>query len=89
MILASVAPYLFYQINKKWLAGVQAIVVIGMWIYGINISLLGIEPAIFSLTWTSFYLSFILAEVAWIMFIIYVVKNTDQPAINKNPSSQM
>lgn len=78
MILASVAPYLFYQLNKKWLAGVQTILVVGMWLYAINTHLLGINPGMFSITWSSFYLSFLLAEVAWIMFIIREVKASEK-----------
>ncbi|SEQ16193.1 hypothetical protein [Piscibacillus halophilus] len=82
MILASVAPYLFYQLNKKWLASLQAILVVGMWFYAINISLVGVTPGVFSITWSSFYLSLILAEVAWVMFIIHVVKTTEKTTLS-------
>ncbi|MFD2637908.1 hypothetical protein [Piscibacillus salipiscarius] len=82
MILASVAPYLFYLLNKKWLAGVQTVLVLGMWVYAINTHLIGIDPGMLSLTWMSFYLSFILAEVAWVMFIIREVKSSEKTSLS-------
>ncbi|TFB21820.1 hypothetical protein E3U55_08335 [Filobacillus milosensis] len=78
MILSSVTPYLFYRLNKKTLAGIQFVSLFGMWMYYINISFLGTDPGMFSLSWSAFYLSLILAWVAWIMFIIHLVKSNEK-----------
>ncbi|WP_279401314.1 hypothetical protein [Piscibacillus salipiscarius] len=56
----------------------QTVLVLGMWVYAINTHLIGIDPGMLSLTWMSFYLSFILAEVAWVMFIIREVKSSEK-----------
>lgn len=73
MLLATLTPFLFIQSNKKKLAVVQTVMLVGMWLYYFEAQF-QVAPAAFSITWSMFYLSLILAEVAWVMFIIRMVK---------------
>ncbi|GAA0614171.1 hypothetical protein GCM10009001_34310 [Virgibacillus siamensis] len=73
VVLATLTPFLFIHLNKKIPAALQAILVIGMWFYYLEAAFF-VAPGAFSLTWSMFYASLILAEVAWIMFIIRMVK---------------
>ncbi|MEW9677946.1 hypothetical protein ABRT01_17635 [Lentibacillus sp. L22] len=76
MVLATLTPFLFIHLNKKILAVVQTVMIIGMWLYYFE-ALFHTAPPAFSIMWIMFYLSMILAEVAWVMFIIRVVKTSD------------
>lgn len=80
MLLATLTPFLFIHLRRKVLAVVQTVLLVGMWVYFIG-AMFQTAPAAFSITWSMFYLSLILAEVAWVMFIIHMVK---QPATSKN-----
>lgn len=80
LLLATLTPFLFIHLKKKVLAVVQSVLLVGMWLYFLEI-MFQTAPAAFSLTWSAFYLSLIIAEVAWVMFIIHMVK---QPLIHKN-----
>ncbi|WP_077325634.1 hypothetical protein [Virgibacillus siamensis] len=71
--LATLTPFLFIHLNKKIPAVLQAILVFGMWFYYLEAAFF-VAPGAFSITWFMFYGSLILAEVAWIMFIIQMVK---------------
>ncbi|ASN06125.1 hypothetical protein [Virgibacillus necropolis] len=74
MLLATLTPFLFIQSNKKTLAVLQTVMLVGMWLYYIEAQF-QTAPAAFSITWSMFYLSLILAEVGWVMFIIRMVKS--------------
>ncbi|WP_404452191.1 hypothetical protein LG329_17835 [Virgibacillus necropolis] len=76
MLLATLTPFLFIQSNKKTLAVVQTVLLVGMWLYYIEAQF-QTAPAAFSVTWFMFYLSLILSEVAWIMFIINMFTKTE------------
>ncbi|WP_430786545.1 hypothetical protein VBD025_14095 [Virgibacillus flavescens] len=69
MLLATITPYLFILLKKKVFAIVQSVSLVGMWIYFLEVMFQS-APAAFSITWSMFYLSLVLAEVAWVMFII-------------------
>ncbi|WP_449355127.1 hypothetical protein ACUL41_03040 [Virgibacillus natechei] len=73
MILATLTPFLFLRLNKKLYAAIQSILLLGMWVY-FYAAMFQTAPDPFSITWIMFYLSLIVAEVAWIMFIIYEIK---------------
>lgn len=73
MLLATLTPFLFIHMKKKILAVVQAVLLVGMWIYFLEL-MFQTAPAAFSIVWSMFYLSMIIAEVAWVMFIIHMVK---------------
>lgn len=73
MLLATITPYLFIRLKKRIFAIVQSVMLVGMWLYFLEVMFQS-APAAFSITWSMFYLSLILAEVAWVMFIIHMVK---------------
>ncbi|MBY7144626.1 hypothetical protein KFZ56_16520 [Virgibacillus sp. NKC19-3] len=73
MMLATLTPFLFLRLNKKLYAAIQSVLLIGMWFY-FFVAMFQTAPAPFSISWIMFYLSLIVAEVAWIMFIIDEVK---------------
>ncbi|HLR02029.1 MAG TPA: hypothetical protein VK111_04725 [Virgibacillus sp.] len=73
ILLASVAPFLFIYLRRKMLAALQFVLLAGMWVHFIMVAF-QTPPGIFSATWTMFYLSLLLAEVAWVMFFIYEIK---------------
>lgn len=73
ILLATLAPFLFVYLKRKTLAVVQSLLLIGTWIYFIA-AMFQTAPAVFSITWSMFYLSLLLAEVAWVMFIIHEVE---------------
>lgn len=73
MVLATLTPFLFIRLNKKIPAALQAILVIGMWFYYLEAAF-NVAPGSFSMLWIMFYGSLLLAEVAWVMFLIQVVK---------------
>jgi hypothetical protein len=75
MVLATLTPFLFIHLHKKILAVVQTVMLVGMWLYYFE-ALFHTAPLAFSLMWVMFYLSMILAEVAWVMFIIHIVKTS-------------
>ncbi|WP_010529757.1 hypothetical protein [Lentibacillus jeotgali] len=77
MLLSTVTPFIFFRLEKKIFAGVQSVLILGMWVYFIQVMFVAV-PAIFSITWLMFYGSLILAEVAWIMLIIDAVKIADK-----------
>ncbi|GGJ88525.1 hypothetical protein GCM10007063_08820 [Lentibacillus kapialis] len=77
MLLSTVTPFIFLQLHKKIFAGVQSVLILGMWLYFIQVMFVAV-PTVFSITWLMFYASLILAEVAWVMFIIDAVKTADQ-----------
>ena len=76
MLLASVTPFIFVQMKKLSLAIAQTVLLVGMWLYYFA-AVFQTAPAAFSITWTTFYLSLLLAEVAWVMFIIAAVKSSE------------
>lgn len=80
MLLATLTPFLFIHMKRKVLAVVQAVLLVGMWIYFLEL-MFQTAPATFSIVWVMFYMSLIIAEVAWVMFIIHMVKS---PAPFKN-----
>ncbi|ASK63839.1 hypothetical protein CFK37_17575 [Virgibacillus phasianinus] len=73
MLLATLTPFLFLHSKKKVMAIVQSVLLVGMWLYYIQAQFF-IAPGTFSVTWIMFYASLVLAEVAWVMFIIATVK---------------
>lgn len=66
MALATLTPFLLVQLNKKILAGIQAVMLVGMWFYFFGTMFHTVEA--FSILGVMFYASMILAAVAWIMF---------------------
>ncbi|SFB22104.1 hypothetical protein SAMN04488072_11062 [Lentibacillus halodurans] len=77
MLLATVTPFIFVQLKKKTLALIQSILLAGMWIYFIQVMFIAV-PAAFSITWIMLYASLIVAEVAWVMFIIKIVNTSEK-----------
>lgn len=75
MLLASITPFLFLQLKKTVLALVQTILLVGMWLYFFE-AVFQTAPAAFSISWLMFYASLFAAEVAWVMFIIRLVKTS-------------
>lgn len=73
MLLATITPFLFIHLNKKTPAVLQAILVIGMWFYYIEAAF-NVAPGLLSFLWIAFYGSLLLAEVAWVMFIVQSIK---------------
>lgn len=78
MIVASVAPFLSIHIRKYWFAGIQILLLIGMWIYFIESLGSTAVPGNFSILWFSFYASLVVSEIAYVMFAIYVVKKIQE-----------
>ncbi|KHE72393.1 hypothetical protein [Halobacillus sp. BBL2006] len=74
LVLATVTPFLFMQMKKPALAAVQSVLLVGMWVYFFQV-LYFTTPAAFSITWSTYYLSLVMAEVAWVMFVIAMVKS--------------
>ncbi|MBM7553850.1 hypothetical protein [Thalassobacillus pellis] len=74
MLLATVTPFIFLYLKRTVLAVVQSILLVGMWVYFFEVAF-ATAPAAFTVTWTMFYLCLIVAEVAWVMFIISLVKH--------------
>ncbi|GAB4074231.1 hypothetical protein GCM10028778_17340 [Barrientosiimonas marina] len=81
MLLASVTPFMFLYLKKYLLVGVQSMLLIGMWFYVIE-AMFFAAPSAFSITWLTFYGSLILAEVAWVQFIIRIVEDSKQYTTN-------
>ncbi|MFG6117504.1 hypothetical protein ACGTN9_20320 [Halobacillus sp. MO56] len=75
MLLASVTPFLFLQLKKTIFALVQTILLVGMWLYFIEV-VFQTAPAAFSIPWMMFYASLFVAEVGWVMFIIRLIKTS-------------
>ncbi|TGB04853.1 hypothetical protein [Halobacillus salinus] len=75
MLLSTVAPFLFLQLKKPSFAVAQTVLLVGMWVYYFQV-LFYTTPAAFSPTWGMFYLGLVGAEVAWVMFIIAMVKES-------------
>ncbi|WP_082232339.1 hypothetical protein [Halobacillus massiliensis] len=73
MLLATITPFLLIQMNKLTLAIVQSVLLVGMWLYFLEATF-NIAPGAFSYLWVFFYLSLFAAEVAYIMYVIYLVK---------------
>lgn len=81
MVLATLTPFLCIHLNKKILAVTQTVMLIGMWVYYFE-ALFHTAPHAFSIMWIMFYASMIIAEVAWVLFIMQIVKangNTTKP----------
>lgn len=76
MVLATVAPFLFIRLEKKILAVVQSVMLVGMWVYFFE-AVFHTAPHAFSTIWIMFYASMIIAEVAWIMFFGRIKKEFD------------
>lgn len=76
MVLATLTPFLFIHLNKKILAVVQTVMLIGMWVYCFE-AFFHTAPHAFSIMWIMFYASMVLAEFAWVKFIIQVIKGYD------------
>ncbi|WP_100011213.1 hypothetical protein [Lentibacillus sediminis] len=73
MLLATLTPFLFIRLGKRLYAIIQSVLLVGMWLYFFAV-MFQTPPAPFSFSWTMFYASLIVAEVAWVMFIISEVK---------------
>lgn len=75
MVLATMTPFLFIRVGKRLYAVIQSFLLVGMWIYYFS-AMFQTTPSAFSFSWTMFYASLIVAEVAWVMFIIDEVKTS-------------
>lgn len=75
LLLATVAPFMFMNLKRMTLAVIQTILLVGMWVYYFQ-ALFVEAPAVLSFPWLTFYLGFILSEVAWVMMIINIVHST-------------
>ncbi|HET7578713.1 MAG TPA: hypothetical protein VFK33_05465 [Bacillales bacterium] len=95
MIVATIAPFLTLHMRKYWFAGVQVILLIGMWIYFIQS--FHALPANFSVLWFAFYLSLVVSEVSYVMFAVYLAKKIQRELVearenredSKNPISDL
>ena len=76
MVLATLTPFLFIHLNRKIFAVVQSVMLVGMWVYYFE-ALFHTPPHLFSIMWIMFYASMIIAEIAWIQFIIRLIKGYD------------
>ncbi|HLR63227.1 MAG TPA: hypothetical protein VK097_12415 [Lentibacillus sp.] len=77
MVLGTVTPFIFLYLKKKSLAIVQTVLLIGMWLYFIQVMFIAV-PAVFSITWMMFYASLIMSAVGWILFIIDMVNTSEK-----------
>ncbi|MEN1967173.1 hypothetical protein WMZ97_03745 [Lentibacillus sp. N15] len=77
MVLATLTPFLFIHLKKKMLAVVQTVMIVGMWVYYYE-ALFHTAPHAFSIMWIMFYLSMIIAEVAWVLFLIRIIRTYDK-----------
>ncbi|SFE02299.1 hypothetical protein SAMN05216238_107101 [Lentibacillus persicus] len=77
MVLGTVTPFIFLYLKKKSLAAVQTILLIGMWLYFIQVMFMSVVPGAFSITWLMFYASLFLSAVGWVMFIINMVNTSE------------
>ncbi|WP_079528871.1 MULTISPECIES: hypothetical protein [Halobacillus] len=78
LLIATVAPFVFIHLKRTKLAITQTILLVGMWVYFFETMFIS-APSAFSITWSMFYLSLIVAEVAWVMFIIHVANTHEKP----------
>lgn len=74
MVVASIAPFLTIHIRKFWLAGIQVLLLIGMWTYFIQSFNSPSGWGGFSVLWLSFYASLVVSEIAYVMFAVYLAK---------------
>ncbi|HET7658483.1 MAG TPA: hypothetical protein VFK37_09340 [Bacillales bacterium] len=90
MIVASIAPFLYLHMKKYVFAGVQIILLIGMWIYFVQAINPATVPANFSILWFAFYFCLVISEIAYIMFAIYLAKKIQQELREKakNPRKE-
>ncbi|WP_101842086.1 hypothetical protein [Halobacillus sp. Marseille-P3879] len=82
LMLSTLTPFLFIKLKKMPLAVVQSVLLVGMWIYYFQ-AVFSTAPAAFSPLWIIFYGGLFVSQIAWIMFIIYVV-NTQDTKFNKS-----
>lgn len=78
MVVASLAPIIFFWIKKYWLGGLQILLLIGMWAYfivGLNPDNI---PVPFSVLWFSFYGGLIVSAIAYVMLAIRLVEEIQQ-----------
>lgn len=73
MLMASVAPFVYFNLHKKWLAALQIFFLIGMWGYFFTSFVENIGPT-HILFWMAFWPSMALSEIAYIMLIISMVE---------------
>ncbi|MFC4559409.1 hypothetical protein ACFO3D_14520 [Virgibacillus kekensis] len=73
IILSTVTPFIFLFLKKRFLAVLQSVLLIGMWLYFVQIMFIEVT-ALFSMTWIMFYASLLLSVVGWVLLIIDLVK---------------
>ncbi|RWZ60611.1 hypothetical protein EQV77_04765 [Halobacillus fulvus] len=75
LLFATITPVMLLQLKKPVFAVVQTILLIGMWLYCFQM-VLYTPPAAFSISWTMFYASLIGAHVAWLLFVMAIIKES-------------
>ncbi|HEU5141341.1 MAG TPA: hypothetical protein VFT51_15310 [Bacillales bacterium] len=70
MIIACGAPFLFLRLRRFWLAGIQSLLLIGMWGYFILSINPETVPVAFSILWFAFYGGLVLSEIAYVLFAV-------------------
>ncbi|MCP3027236.1 hypothetical protein [Halobacillus sp. A5] len=82
LMLSTLTPFLFIKLKKMPLAIVQSVLLVGMWMYYFQ-AVFNTAPATFSPLWIIFYAGLFVSQIAWIMFIIYVV-STQEAKLKKS-----
>ncbi|HEX6922737.1 MAG TPA: hypothetical protein VF149_02845 [Bacillales bacterium] len=70
MVIACGAPFLFLRLRRFWLAGIQTLLLIGMWGYFILSLNPDTVPVAFSVLWFAFYAGLVLAEISYVLFFV-------------------
>ncbi|MFG6146987.1 hypothetical protein [Halobacillus sp. B23F22_1] len=76
LMLSTITPFLFIKLKKMPLAIAQSVLLVGMWMYYFQ-AVFSTAPAAFSPLWIIFYAGLLLSQIAWIMFIIYVISTQE------------
>lgn len=74
MIIACGAPFLFLRLRRFWLAGIQTLLLIGMWAYFILSLNPDTVPVAFSVLWFAFYAGLVLSEIAYVLFAVNLAR---------------
>ncbi|HEX7064781.1 MAG TPA: hypothetical protein VF199_06910 [Bacillales bacterium] len=90
MIVACGAPFLFLRLRRFWLAGIQTLLLIGMWEYFLLSFDPQTVPVAFSALWFAFYGGLVLAEIAYVLFAVKLAEKIrdELKEGSKDPSHQ-
>jgi predicted membrane channel-forming protein YqfA (hemolysin III family) len=85
LIVASIAPFVFFHLKKTVLGVLQIVLLIGMWLYFFEV-VRGGSPSVFSVLWLTFYGSLVISEIALVMLAIHVGNSRKTPRKTRSKS---